>query len=168
MKRWLLRVSVVLCALAVLAVGGWWAWREFWSADQFGKAVAEGDFSRAERLKAWGADTGPWREEDSGWQLIFAIEHGMDEDAMRLLVLGAQTEEAHGVYPQSLFYSPLQDGLTPLHIATRRANPTLVRALLDAGADVNAKDNGGNTPIDVAKRKHLHELVAILRGGAGP
>ena len=74
MKKHLLRIAVVLCALAVLAVGTWWVWRAYYSAEQFRAAVKEGiasgDFSRAERLKAWGADTGPWREEDSGEQLL--------------------------------------------------------------------------------------------------
>ena len=56
MKRWALRVSVFLCALAVLAGG---AWRQWWSAEHFREAVAEGiktgDFSRAERLAPDGA-----------------------------------------------------------------------------------------------------------------
>jgi len=63
MKRWALRVSVVLSALAVALTVTWWGWRARWSAEQFRVAVAEaiktGDFSRAERLKEWGADNHP-------------------------------------------------------------------------------------------------------------
>ena len=40
MKRCLLRVSVVLCALALLAGGSWWVWRQWYSADQFRAAVS--------------------------------------------------------------------------------------------------------------------------------
>jgi len=80
-KRWLLRIAVVISALAVLASGSWYVWREFYSAEQFREAVKEGiesrDFSRAERLKWWGADTEKWREEDSADQFRSAIAEDM-------------------------------------------------------------------------------------------
>jgi len=71
-KRRLLRIAVILSALAVAASGSWYIWREFYSAEQFRAAVVEGietgDLSRAERLKKWGADTEVWRIKDSGGQ----------------------------------------------------------------------------------------------------
>ena len=42
MKRWLLTIAVVLCALLSAAYGGYWVWREYYSAEQFRAAVAEG------------------------------------------------------------------------------------------------------------------------------
>ena len=96
MKRWSLRIAVVLSALAVMAVGSRFIWQRFWSADQFREAVAEGietgDFSRAERLKRWGADTRPWREEDSAWQLRDAVKDSDVKRTRRLLALGAPVE----------------------------------------------------------------------------
>ena len=55
MKRWVLRVSVVLCALAVLAAGSWWVWRVTVSAEQVGLALYSDDVDRARFLLRWGA-----------------------------------------------------------------------------------------------------------------
>ena len=46
MKRWLLRVSVVLCALAVLGGGSWWVWREWYSTRHLQNAVNDNDADR--------------------------------------------------------------------------------------------------------------------------
>lgn len=42
------------------------------------------------------------------------------------------------------------EGETPLHLAARAGYRKTVKALLDAGADVNAKDAAGRTPLSVA------------------
>src|SRR5690606_21361992 len=42
---------------------------------------------------------------------------------------------------------PESRGLTPLHLATIHQKANMVRALLDAGANVDARDNWGNTPL---------------------
>ena len=65
MKRWLLGISVVVCALALLVTGGWWVWRAYYSAEQFREAVEGGDFGRAERLAGWGADMNLWMQHDA-------------------------------------------------------------------------------------------------------
>ncbi|XP_023340386.1 tankyrase-2 [Eurytemora carolleeae] len=39
---------------------------------------------------------------------------------------------------------------TPLHIAAEKGYGHIARLLLDSGADVNAKDEGGNTPLHIA------------------
>ena len=48
------------------------------------------------------------------------------------------------------------DGRTPLHVAARFADnqPKSWRTLLDHGANFDAKDNGGDTPLDLAKRHY--------------
>ena len=42
------------------------------------------------------------------------------------------------------------DGSTPLHSACGRGHPAMVRLLLEAGADVTARDSRGATPMDRA------------------
>lgn len=49
------------------------------------------------------------------------------------------------------------DGLTPLHAASRRGQASLVRLLLEAGADVAAKDVTGATPMDLALTRSKHD-----------
>jgi ankyrin repeat protein len=71
------------------------------------------------------------------------------------------------------------DGLTPLHSAVRRNHKAIVVALLEAGADVNARDgevtsrdyrysvNHGETPLDHAlswKRDEIHKLLRQAGG----
>ncbi|CBJ32710.1 conserved unknown protein [Ectocarpus siliculosus] len=59
---------------------------------------------------------------------------------------------------------------TPLYLAASRVIDA-VRALLDAGADVNAKagDNGDRTPLHVAVDRRMSSICtirALLKGGA--
>ena len=54
-----------------------------------------------------------------------------------LLAAGARTEVR-------------RDGLTPLHYAAVSGNALLVRALLVGGADVNARDDNGRTPLHLS------------------
>ena len=49
-------------------------------------------------------------------------------------------------------YRPARDGTTPLLLALRKSNTSLVRALLDSGADANLADQAGNTPMAMAMR----------------
>ena len=65
------------------------------------------------------------------------------------------------------------DGRTALHCAARFAHAEVVRMLVDAGADVNAADNNGYTPLDAVLLSPLVEqdvrdaVVAILRDYGG-
>ena len=54
-RRLLLRIAVILSALAVLAMGSWWGWREWYSADQLRAAVLEKDAEKTRSLLRWGA-----------------------------------------------------------------------------------------------------------------
>jgi hemoglobin len=57
-------------------------------------------------------------------------------------------------------------GATPLHMAARRGNAVVAKALLDCGADINARDRRGDTPLQRAincKKAHVAELLRSWR-----
>ena len=55
---------------------------------------------------------------------------------------------------------------TALHMAARRGNTEVAEALLDCGADMNARDSAGDTPLQRAKncRKGGVALLLVARG----
>ena len=58
----------------------------------------------------------------------------------------------------------LHDGGTPLHNSARCGNVEAAKLLLEAGANVNAKDNEGRTPFDVAaKELGRAKVEAVMR-----
>ena len=59
---------------------------------------------------------------------------------------------------------------TPLHKAARQGDTEAIVALIDAGADPNAKDDsGGDTPLhQAAKGGHAKAIAALLAAGADP
>ncbi|KAF6123014.1 ankyrin repeat domain 31 [Phyllostomus discolor] len=58
-------------------------------------------------------------------------------------------------------------GESRLHLAARRGNLSLVKVLIDSGADVNLKDNAGCTPLHKASREGCNDIIAeLLKAGA--
>lgn len=55
---------------------------------------------------------------------------------------------------------------TPLHIATMGNRPEIVRLLLDNGAKPNIPDRRGDTPLHLACKKGLIEIVCLILEGA--
>jgi len=53
---------------------------------------------------------------------------------------------------------------TALHQAARFGNVGAAKALIELGANVNAKDSRGVTPLDRAINCRRHEVAALLRG----
>ncbi|ORC92337.1 ankyrin repeat protein [Trypanosoma theileri] len=53
-------------------------------------------------------------------------------------------------------------GKTPLHLAVRGENKTIVSYLLDAGADILIADNAGNTVLHVALCRRNDDIVELL------
>ena len=51
---------------------------------------------------------------------------------------------------------------TPLHLAVMMRMPDVVRKLMAAGADVDPRDNKGDTPLHIACREGFDEIVQIL------
>ncbi|XP_049723705.1 ankyrin repeat domain-containing protein 31 [Elephas maximus indicus] len=58
-------------------------------------------------------------------------------------------------------------GESRLHLAARRGNLSLVKALIESGADVNLKDNAGWTPLHEASSEGFSDIVVeLLKAGA--
>lgn len=67
------------------------------------------------------------------------------------------------------------DGQTPLHVAAMQAQLEAVKLLLEAGANPNAVDKKGNTPLMIAAsglagdaEREWHTVDCLLRAGADP
>ena len=76
MKRWLLTIAVVLCALLSAAYGGYWVWREYYSADALTTATTQGGRPTHETQPHNKPKTHPgniWSKNDRNRQRI--IEH---------------------------------------------------------------------------------------------
>ncbi len=58
------------------------------------------------------------------------------------------------------------NGVTPLFIASVKSHTEVVKALLEAGADVNAKANAGDknyTPLSIAKQMGHARIIQLLK-----
>ncbi|KAI9155586.1 putative ankyrin repeat protein [Paramyrothecium foliicola] len=53
-------------------------------------------------------------------------------------------------------------GQTPVHLAACRPHSAILKRLLETGADVNVKDDFGNTPLFYAQKVEADDSVAIL------
>ena len=162
MKRWFLRIAVVLCALALLAVAGWWVWRQWYSADQIRAAIWNHDMDRVSLLIRLGAPVeadvelyvDPSGETVKGKLLQWAAYYNHPALAKLLLAHGAEVDARD------------TDSRTPLHYITiiqfgrMDDGPAVAKLLLVNGADPNAKDKDSKTPLD--KMPELAEIVKEL------
>ena len=57
--------------------------------------------------------------------------------------------------------------LTPLHHISRLNEPEIVKLLLDAGANVNARDGIGRTPLRIAYEFHCETVIELLKAAGG-
>ena len=53
---------------------------------------------------------------------------------------------------------------TPLHVAVKNDSIKVGELLISKGADINAKDNKGKTPLQLAKKSSKMELLLISKG----
>ncbi|KAJ3118066.1 hypothetical protein HDU96_004070 [Phlyctochytrium bullatum] len=89
--------------------------------------------------------------------LLTALEKGLEDVAMALIVSGAD--------PMA---RDLATGATPLHVACSCGFVGAARMLLEAGADPNACNVRGETPLHVTPRSHVQMICALLAAGANP
>ena len=58
--------------------------------------------------------------------------------------------------------SPNQDGRTPLHIACREGLLSVVKYLLEEGANVHQSDSNNNTPLMDAINANRFDVISLL------
>ena len=87
--------------------------------------------------------------------LFDAIERYCTKSALLMLQAGAALEQVRGSF---------KDGSrsTPLLVAVKKGNMEVTKALIDLGADMEAKDASHNTALLVAVKFEKVELVRLL------
>jgi ankyrin repeat protein len=90
---------------------------------------------------------------DGGSEVLRATRHGDIQLLKRLFARDPAAREATG-----------HMGRRPLHVAVQTQQPTVVRFLLEAGANVNGTREGGDTPLFWAPTAEIAET--LIRAGA--
>jgi len=90
-----------------------------------------------------------------GTALIAAAHLGHDEVVRTLIAAKAPLNHVNNLGWTALIESIVLGNGGKRHVAT-------LKALVDAGADVNIADRSGDTPLTLAKKRGFTEMVAIL------
>ena len=95
-----------------------------------------------------------------GTALIAAAHLGHDGVVRTLIKAGAPLDHVNNLGWTAVIESIVLGDGGKRHVAT-------LKALVDAGANVNLADRSGETPLTLAKRRGFNEMVAILEKAGG-
>lgn len=115
-------------------------------------AAAIGHLPEVEAWVEWKAESVNWWARDGFTPLQLACYFGQAAMARFLLEKGA---DIHAVSKNRM-------GLQAIHAAVAGRNPEIVGALIGAGADVHALQEGGYTPLMAAEQNGDAEIAALL------
>ncbi len=94
-----------------------------------------------------------------GWtQLMIAAKKGQEDIAHELLTSSAEGSSEITKHPESVTKCN-RHGRTALHVAAEEGHASLVRILTASGADVNARDLLGQTPLDLTEDEQCKEIL---------
>src|ERR1051325_1619655 len=122
-------------------------------------AASAGDIPVLEALHAHGAKVDqPWAS-DGSTGLYAILQWSRTADGVLWLL-------AHGADPNAVF---AENGETPLHVAARAWDVTVVEAMALRGADISRRRNDGRTPYAVAELNGNRAVAEwLLAHGAAP
>ena len=120
------------------------------------------DVPRLRLLLEFGADVEA--KDAGGHNPLYRVANGRGREeegqtALELLIgHGANVNQVTGI-----------GGMTPLHMSARRGTTQIAEALLDAGAEIEARDKNGKTPLRRAVNCGQERMVCLLLSrGADP
>ena len=118
------------------------------------QAAAAGDLARVRELLAAGADVNA--TDAQGWGPLMKAVYNPDldrgfPDVVRALIAAGANVEA-----------PITYGIRPLMLAAGYGETAVVAVLLEAGADVLARNDGGLTALMMVKEKFYVDTINLL------
>lgn len=86
---------------------------------------------------------------DTRYELLLAISKGDQARVSELLAMNIEVN----------FF---EEGITPLHLAAEKGYPEIVRLLVNSGADIDALNEAGQKPVEIALDKRFVRSAEIL------
>lgn len=124
---------------------------------QLWNAIFERDEKLTREMLSKGADVN--LVDDHGNHIMCAVAWRFFNNGMKLFL-------EYGADPNS---TSVCDGRNALHYAASLALDEMCEMLIDAGVDINARDNEGNTPLhNAAKAGNVKICELLIKNGADP
>ncbi|CAH0394295.1 unnamed protein product [Bemisia tabaci] len=128
-------------------------------------ALDSGEEDIASTLVRYGVDTDCWDEGPEGcWQTLLhrAIDENKEGIAKFLIQSGCDLNTPRKPGPGGTGGEEARDLQTPLHLCCVWGLESVVQTLVEFGADVNAKDSDGKTPLHVAIVNQHSAIISLL------